>query len=93
MAVNPRKPTVDAQKAEALDAPTVVEFNGKEYTVPAALDLPVEVLEAVSELDVLSAILGEKQYKAFRATKPNLRDLKTFGELVANAAGFDDMGE
>lgn len=86
-----RKPA--AQAAEANDVPITVTFKDASYVVPAALDLPVEILEASNELEVLRAILGAEQYEAFRATKPTLRDLKDLGELVAEAAGFDDLGE
>lgn len=83
-----------AQKAEALESePTVIEYDGNEYEVPNALDLPVEILEVSSELEVLRVILGDDQYKVFRKTKPTLRKLKEFGEMVSEVAGFDDLGK
>jgi hypothetical protein len=87
------KSAATAQKNEANDEPTVITFKGTEYLVPPALDLPIEIMEATGELEVLAIVLGDDQYKVFRDTKPTLRDLKAMSELVANAAGFDSMGE
>lgn len=82
-----------AQQAEAEATDTTVPFRGVDYVIPPALDLPIEIMEANGELEVLAVVLGDKQYKEFRATKPTLRDLRELSELVATAAGFDSLGE
>lgn len=82
----------NAAQSEATNEATSVEFKGVTYLVPPALDLPVEILEADNELGVLKEILGEEQYRAFRASKPTLRDLRELGDRVSDAAGFDSLG-
>lgn len=77
---------------EIPEGPKSVEYGGVLYMVPAALDLPVELLEADGELDVIRLILGDDQYKVFRETKPTLRNLKELGEMLADAAGFGEAG-
>lgn len=81
-----------AAKNEAREVPVEVEYKGITYIVPPALDLPVELLEADGELDVIRLIIGDEKYQEFRDSKPTLRDLKELGEKLSEAAGFGDMG-
>jgi hypothetical protein len=101
MAGTPRKaaPAQEAQKAEVNEtAPAVEEdqrfvmYKDVKYLVPGPLDVSVDLLEADGELDVVKSVLGDEQYAAWRATKPTLRELRSFGDELVKAVGFDDLG-
>lgn len=63
----------DAQKAEALDVKTPVEFNGHTYHVDPA-DLTWEALEADAAGNyslVIKAWLGDDQWETFKTLNPH----------------------
>lgn len=82
----PEKKTA-AVEAEANEAPVTFEHNGIEYTIPAPLDFPLEVIEAETEIDVIRAVLGDEQWTKYRATKPTIRDFQALTEKVNGASG------
>ncbi|MFD0407292.1 hypothetical protein DR950_36105 [Kitasatospora xanthocidica] len=80
---------------EALEQETHFDFRGTEYTIPAPLDMPVEVMELAGSDDtvgMLKAILGEDQWSGFLSDKPKMRDLLEFAEVLSEAAGFGEPG-
>jgi hypothetical protein len=76
-------------KSEATGEPTVVEFRGKEYAVPAAEDWPVAALEAFEDGKVAATIraLFPDQWAALKKDAPRVRDLGEFANLIAEAIG------
>lgn len=90
-ATGPAKQT--AQIAEATKAPAVIEWQGVKYTIPTDADeVGVELYEAVNDLQILAALIGPDQFQKWRATNPRIKDLKAFGDMVAEASGFASMG-
>ncbi|MBD0689655.1 hypothetical protein [Streptomyces sp. CBMA123] len=80
---------------EALEQETNFDFRGTEYTIPAPLDMPVEVMELAGSDDtvaMLKALLGEDQWAVFLSEKPKMRDLLEFAEAISEAAGFGEPG-
>ncbi|MEU9560351.1 hypothetical protein [Streptomyces fumanus] len=79
-----------ATKNDALGTPTAVEFNGAIYQVPPAEDWDLDVLEAIDDqrmTHALKALLGEDQYKTFRASNRKVADLGQFFEVAGKAVG------
>lgn len=86
---------VQALKAEALDEtqpvpPVVIEHRGMEYEIPHPLDAPFELLECDSELEMVRLMVGDVQWKAYKATGPSLRDFGVFMDKVNSAHEDDD---
>lgn len=64
------------------------EYKGATYTVPAdPLDVPMEVVYAESEMEVVEAIVGPDQWVEFRKSRPTIRQFSEFAELVLKASG------
>lgn len=64
------------------------EYKGHTYAVPAdPLDVPMEVVYADSEMEVIEAIVGPDQWVEFRKTRPSIRQFGEFSELVLKASG------
>lgn len=64
------------------------EYKGYTYSVPAdPLDVPMEVVYAESEMEVIEAIVGPDQWVEFRKTRPSIREFGTFSEQVLKASG------
>lgn len=64
------------------------EYKGATYSVPAdPLDVPMEVVYADSEMEVIEAIVGPDQWVEFRKTRPSIRQFSEFAELVLKASG------
>ncbi|MEU8948780.1 hypothetical protein [Streptomyces sp. NPDC048489] len=76
-----------AVEAEATDTRTVVEHNGKSYSIPSAMEFPLEVILAENEIEALAIILGEGQWETYRSTRPTIRDFQEFSEKVNRASG------
>lgn len=79
-------------KNDATGQPVSVEYNGATYMVEPADNWDIEVLEAVDAQKMtvaLNALLGDEQYKAFRAANRKVRSLGEFFEAMgeATAAG------
>lgn len=67
-----------------------VEFNGSTYQVPPADDWDIDVLEAFDEQRVthaLKALIGEEQYKTFRATNRKAKSVGEFFEVAGKVVG------
>lgn len=73
-----KKAATTAAKAEATNEPIVIEHAGLEFTIPGVKDMPLDVLEAETELEMAKAVLSE-DWAAYKATKPTIGD---FQELV-----------
>ncbi|MEV2279181.1 hypothetical protein AB0I72_26730 [Nocardiopsis sp. NPDC049922] len=89
------KTTDEAQNNEANEGMATVEFKGDTYTVPSALDLPWEILEAIranNESAILAGVLGDDQLAQWREHRPTIREGLDFLEKLLNAIGFDDLG-
>lgn len=71
------------------------EYKGSTYRVPTdPQDVPMEVLYAETEYEMVEEILGPDQWVEFRKTRPTIRDFGKFAELVFETAGYkdDDQG-
>lgn len=89
------KSKAKAQSDEALEQGTPIEFKGETFHIPSAMDMPFEVLEiaeAGGRVAIIGAVLGDEQMRKFRDTKPSIREALDFLENLAEAAGFDDLG-
>ncbi|MFJ9771818.1 hypothetical protein ACIRVF_11290 [Kitasatospora sp. NPDC101157] len=78
-------PKTAAAKAEATDEPTTFEHAGITFSVPAPLDMPLEILEAESEVEAVRLIVGEETWAAYRATRPTIRDFQALADRVNQA--------
>lgn len=92
------KPALQAVQAEAEGVNTVtVEYGGRSYVLPASLDdADASVLEAIDDRKASYAIrelLGPEQYKAFKATKPKVRDYDGLFTVYAEMIGLESAGE
>lgn len=70
-------------KAEATDASITFDFDGETYTVDPARTKDLDTLEAFEDgriITAIKALIGDKQYRAFRA-KPE-RDADDLGRFV-----------
>ncbi|MET8702734.1 hypothetical protein ABZW10_28325 [Kitasatospora sp. NPDC004723] len=74
-----------AAKAEALEIPTTFEHAGVHFAVPAPLDMPLELLEAESELEAVRLIVGDEAWTEYRATRPTIRDFQALADKVNQA--------
>ncbi|MCM1967794.1 hypothetical protein [Streptomyces sp. G1] len=81
-----------AQKSEAEESPATFDYRGLIFEIPAPLDLPLELLEAEDELTAVKLIVGDKQWAAYKATGPTIREFGEFADLVAKASGQGDSG-
>ncbi|MFB8199392.1 hypothetical protein [Kitasatospora purpeofusca] len=79
------KTAASAAKAEATETPTTFEHAGVTFVVPAPLDMPLELLEASSEVEAVRLIVGEDSWAEYRATKPTIRDFQALADLVSQA--------
>ncbi|WP_405560685.1 hypothetical protein [Streptomyces sp. NBC_01180] len=77
-------------KNDATGATHTVEFNGDTYQVPPADDWDLDVLEAIDESHMttaLRALLGDEQYATFRKSNRKVRDLGAFFETAGKVVG------
>jgi hypothetical protein len=78
-------------KADALGTAVTFDYDGTEYTVPAASDWPVDALESFEDGKIIAtvrAILGAAQWKTFKAASPKVSQLnEMFGALQAATIG------
>lgn len=82
-----------ARQAEVeRDEPTVFEHKGITFTIPAPLDLPLELMECEDEYEAVKVIVGNEQWDSYMATKPTLRDFRDFAAKVNGATGEDEEG-
>jgi hypothetical protein len=78
------------KKNDAIGKFHVVEFNGETYAVPPADDWDLDVLEAIDEsrmTTALRALLGDEQYVKFRTTNKKVRDLGEFFTTAGKKVG------
>lgn len=67
-----------------------ITFRSQTFDVPPAEDWDLDVLEAIDEsrmTSALRALLGEAQYEKFRAKNKKVRDLREFFEVAGKAVG------
>ncbi|MEU6389962.1 hypothetical protein [Streptomyces sp. NPDC046939] len=84
------KKKVAAAEAEAKGTFAKFEHRGLEFKIPHPRNFPLEVLMTDDELVATQLILGEDQWAAYMATRPDIED---FGELsvkMSEAHGRDD---
>lgn len=93
--------TVNAtKKAEAVAEETAedeepqfaeFEYKGATYKIPSSpKDVPLEVVYAESEYEIVEEIVGPDQWLEFRKTRPTIRDFGKFSELVFETAGYNE---
>ncbi|MFJ3634631.1 hypothetical protein [Streptomyces sp. NPDC090112] len=79
-----------AAEAEALETgPTYFEHAGITFEVPHPLDFPMALLKTDDELEACALIVGAKQWAAYEATNPSIRDFGVFAEKLSEAQGRD----
>ncbi|WP_326792046.1 hypothetical protein OHA79_09600 [Streptomyces sp. NBC_00841] len=77
-------------KNDATHTDFSVEFNGDTYSVPPADDWDIDVLEAIDEghmTTAMRALLGADQYATFRAKNRKVRDLGAFFDVAGKVVG------
>ncbi|MDH6705405.1 hypothetical protein P3T27_002115 [Kitasatospora sp. MAA19] len=77
-----------AVEAEATETPTTFEHAGLTFTVPPPLDLPLDLLDAESEMEAVRLIVGDEVWTKYRATRPTIRDFRALAKKV-DEAGAD----
>lgn len=87
--------TAEAETEEKTedDEPKFAEFEykGKTYSIPSdPKDVPLEVVYAESEYEIVEEIVGPDQWLEFRKTRPSIRDFGKFSELVFETAGYNE---
>ncbi|MET9816872.1 hypothetical protein [Streptomyces sp. NPDC006355] len=89
----PKKTDVPSEETTEDDEPKFAEFEykGNTYKVPSdPKDVPLEVVYAESEYEMIEEIVGPDQWLEFRKTRPTIRDFGKFSELVFEAAGYSE---
>lgn len=79
-----------AAAEEAANAPVDFEYDGDQYTVPPFKEWDLDAMEAYEDGKILScirAVLGDDQWKVFKAGKPKMKDFDTFCEALFAATG------
>lgn len=67
------------------------EYKGVTFKVPSdPKDIPMEVVYAETEYEIVEEIVGPDQWLEFRKTRPTIRDFGVFSEKVFEAAGYKD---
>ncbi|MFJ5066531.1 hypothetical protein ACIQC7_08955 [Kitasatospora sp. NPDC088556] len=75
-----------AAEAEATETPVTFEHAGLTFTVPPPLDLPLDLLDAKSEMEAVRLIVGDEVWTKYRATRPTIRNFQALAEKVNEAA-------
>jgi hypothetical protein len=87
-------PKTAAKPAETVEhEPQFAEFEYKGYTYKIPndpQDVPMEVVYAETEYEIVEEIVGPDQWVEFRKTRPTIRAFRAFAELVFEAAGYKD---
>jgi hypothetical protein len=90
-----KKPAAQLE-AEGAEEVTI-EYGGRSYVMPASLDeADGDVIDALDDQHVsyvLQALLGKDQWKAFKKTKPKVRDYNDLFSVYAEQIGLDTTGE
>jgi hypothetical protein len=87
---------VDAQRQEANEAPTEIHWRDDVYTVPPAIDWPLEFTDNIADGHLAAALeilLGAAQWLRMREEKPTLAHLSAICESLGVDAGIGGMGE
>lgn len=77
-------------KAEALGESFSVDFDGVAYTIEPATEWDLDVLEAIEDgkmTTALRTLLGREQWATFKAKRRTAADLGTFYSAVEQAIG------
>lgn len=86
--MNPTK--LNPVQAEATGEPITFEFEDESYTIPAANEWDLDVLEAFEAGQIVKTtktLLGDEQYAKFKAPGRTVGDLGRFFEALQGAAG------
>ncbi|GAB1641770.1 hypothetical protein [Krasilnikovia sp. MM14-A1259] len=86
----PRKTA--AARAEAIGAPIKFAYDGELYEIPPSKDWDLDVLEAIDEGRITTAvrlIVGDEQWSVFRSTRRTVGDLNDFFTEAQKAAGIE----
>jgi len=91
-----KKPAAQIEAERTTTIPVI--WRGQTFALPASFDdCPIEVVEAYEDGKggrAVAAILGTKQYAAFKAKhKPTVGDLNELGDVIAEAMGLKSSGE
>lgn len=82
--------TKQAEAQAETDEPKLntFEYKGETYSVPAdPRDVPLEVVYAETEYEIVEQMVGPDQWKKFRDSRPTVRDFGVFSDLVLEASG------
>ncbi|MFF8367851.1 hypothetical protein ACF05W_03305 [Streptomyces lydicus] len=81
---------VTAAKAEARKTGVVFKHRGITFTLSHPKNFPLEVLMTDDELVATQLILGDDQWAAYLATRPDIEDFGELARKMSEAQGRDD---
>ncbi|MEU5957560.1 hypothetical protein [Streptomyces sp. NPDC047525] len=81
---------VAAVAAEAKKTVATFKHRGLVFTLPHPRNFPLEVLMTDDELEATQLILGEDQWAAYLATRPDIEDFGELARKMSEAQGRDD---
>jgi hypothetical protein len=80
-----------AAKAEATKKKASFEYDAETYTIASTKEWGIDVIEAIEDEKIVSAIraiLGDKQWANFKKKPRTVDDLNTLFEHISKAAGL-----
>lgn len=90
-------PKTAAQREAERDGTVTITWRDQQFTIPAVVDdLPGEFMEYAEEgkaTKMVAVVLGPRQFRAFKETKPRVSDYKQLSDQIAEVYGFNDAGE
>jgi len=92
MSTSQRRET--AGETSRQDSALVITWRAERFTLPRAMDFPLEALEAEEEgkhLTALKLILGAEQYKIWRALAATAADAEDFSSVVMKELGRGNL--
>jgi hypothetical protein len=81
---------VAAAKADATNAGLTLKHRGLNFKLPQPKNFPLEVLLTDDEIVATQLILGEDQWAAYMATRPDIEDFGELARKMGEAQGRDD---
>lgn len=87
----------EARKSEAKEEVATIQWREHTFTVAREYDdwsfALVEALEDGASAAIIREALGPAQWRAVKAERPKVRDIRGLADDIANALGFGDTGE
>ncbi|MEV6419061.1 hypothetical protein [Streptomyces sp. NPDC051662] len=80
---------VAAAKSEATNSHVTFQHRGLTFKLRHPKNFPLEVLMTDDEIVATQLILGEDQWAAYLATRPDIEDFGEFAKKMSEAQGLD----